>query len=462
MEEFIRNITEQIRCVRAREAVARELSDHILDQAAAYEEQGEEHETAVSRAVHEMGDPVEIGVELDRIHRPQTDVKLIVMVLLFSIGGMLLQYILGGYAPMDGQNGASVYLTQFGRQSLILLVSFGVMAGMYFLDYSFIGRYAWAVYWGMTFVFFILKIVGREVNGRHPAMLMLVYLYIPVYAGILYRLRGKGFGAVIKGIGMQFLTAAFANFFSNILHAACAVYMIQMVLLLLAVCRGWFQVNKRDAVIAVVTVSVIAPLAVGLLVMVREPAHGSFRMERIRAFLQAMVDPQAELNQSGYIYGWIREALSQSKLVGACEEILFADEIVWMVPRTDPFILLETVLLFGILAGLLVVAAFAALIVHAFRIVRRQKNQLGFMVSAACFLVFLDNCVEGILINSGFYPVTSLQFPFLSSGVGATITYAVMIGLLLSIYRNEKIVTDYTVAGRPVWRLRVRLEKKEY
>ena len=31
MEEFIRNITEQIRCVRAREAVAKELSDHILD-----------------------------------------------------------------------------------------------------------------------------------------------------------------------------------------------------------------------------------------------------------------------------------------------------------------------------------------------------------------------------------------------------------------------------------------------
>ena len=30
MEEFIRNITEQIRCVRAREAVAKELSDHII------------------------------------------------------------------------------------------------------------------------------------------------------------------------------------------------------------------------------------------------------------------------------------------------------------------------------------------------------------------------------------------------------------------------------------------------
>ena len=30
MEEFIKTLTEQIRCVRAREGVARELSNHII------------------------------------------------------------------------------------------------------------------------------------------------------------------------------------------------------------------------------------------------------------------------------------------------------------------------------------------------------------------------------------------------------------------------------------------------
>ena len=64
MEEFIRNITEQIRCVRAREAVAKELSDHILDQAAAYEKDGEDHEAAVAQAVRGMGDHDILG---DRI-----------------------------------------------------------------------------------------------------------------------------------------------------------------------------------------------------------------------------------------------------------------------------------------------------------------------------------------------------------------------------------------------------------
>ena len=113
------------------------------------------------------GDPVEIGVELDRIHRPQMDVKMIVMVLLFSIGGMLLQYIVGGYTPMDGVNGSSVYLSQLGRQGLILLLSFGVMAGMYFLDYSFIGRYGEVIYWEMTVVFFVIRMMSR--GGKRQA-----------------------------------------------------------------------------------------------------------------------------------------------------------------------------------------------------------------------------------------------------------------------------------------------------
>lgn len=73
MEEFLKILTEQMRCVKARDGVARELADHIQDQAQAYEESGVEHDQAIEMAVHEMGDPVEIGVALDRIHRPQID-----------------------------------------------------------------------------------------------------------------------------------------------------------------------------------------------------------------------------------------------------------------------------------------------------------------------------------------------------------------------------------------------------
>ncbi|MDE7031453.1 MAG: permease prefix domain 1-containing protein, partial [Lachnospiraceae bacterium] len=58
MEEFIRVLTEQMRCVKARGSVAQELADHIADQAQAYERSGVDRDQAIARAVREMGDPV--------------------------------------------------------------------------------------------------------------------------------------------------------------------------------------------------------------------------------------------------------------------------------------------------------------------------------------------------------------------------------------------------------------------
>ena len=70
-EEYIKTVSEQMRSQMARDMVEKELSDHIDDQAESYEKEGMSEEEAFSRAVLEMGDPVETGIELDRIHRPE-------------------------------------------------------------------------------------------------------------------------------------------------------------------------------------------------------------------------------------------------------------------------------------------------------------------------------------------------------------------------------------------------------
>ena len=64
MDEYLRTVTEQVRCSRMHDSIAEELKDHILDQAEAFEEEGTDHEQALELAVREMGDPVETGVAL--------------------------------------------------------------------------------------------------------------------------------------------------------------------------------------------------------------------------------------------------------------------------------------------------------------------------------------------------------------------------------------------------------------
>ena len=129
-----------------------------------------------------------------------------------------------------------------------------------------------------------------------------------------------------------------------------------------------------------------------------------------------------------------------------------------LYPST-PFVLLQLICTYGILAGLALVIAIAAVIIRALQIVKRQKSQLGFMISVACLMVFLVNCLEGVLINTGYCPVSSMQLPFVSFGACTGVTYAVLIGLLLSVHRNEKIITDET-ACRPAWRLSIKWEKR--
>ena len=68
-EEYIKNVTDQIRIRRIRPQIAKELSDHIMDQAAEYCGEGMSEEEAAQCAVREMGEPISVGEELNKIHR---------------------------------------------------------------------------------------------------------------------------------------------------------------------------------------------------------------------------------------------------------------------------------------------------------------------------------------------------------------------------------------------------------
>ena len=69
--EYLKTITEQIRCEKAREGIAKELNGHIEDQKETFLKEGMTETEAEEATIREMGDPVAAGVELDRIHRPK-------------------------------------------------------------------------------------------------------------------------------------------------------------------------------------------------------------------------------------------------------------------------------------------------------------------------------------------------------------------------------------------------------
>lgn len=93
-DKYLEKVLEQIRCKKAKPYIAKELESHLEDQIADNIKSGMNKEQAEKEAVRDMGDPVETGVELDRIHKPQIAWKLLLLVGLLSIAGIIIHTII--------------------------------------------------------------------------------------------------------------------------------------------------------------------------------------------------------------------------------------------------------------------------------------------------------------------------------------------------------------------------------
>lgn len=130
-EKYIQILTDQIRCVKARDMVADEIKMHIEDQALSYREQGMKEDQAIEAAVRDMGDPVEVGVSMDRIHRPQISWSMIALMTVIGMVSILLHAIFGSSDPGLGWD----YVL---KQTMYTLIGFLAMVLVCMMDYSFL------------------------------------------------------------------------------------------------------------------------------------------------------------------------------------------------------------------------------------------------------------------------------------------------------------------------------------
>lgn len=67
---FVEAVGAEIRWKKARPLLTEEIRTHLLDQRDACVAQGMAEDEAQAEAVRQMGDPVALGADLDRVHRP--------------------------------------------------------------------------------------------------------------------------------------------------------------------------------------------------------------------------------------------------------------------------------------------------------------------------------------------------------------------------------------------------------
>ncbi|MCO1603092.1 permease prefix domain 1-containing protein [Desulfosporosinus nitroreducens] len=108
--EYLETVRQQIRWKKAQLPVLEEINNHIIDQKNAFISEGLSEEEAADRAIAEMGDPVVVGEQLDRAHRPRPDWPLLVMTAAILLLGLAIQVLIG---PNHRNNGAEMFQKQF-------------------------------------------------------------------------------------------------------------------------------------------------------------------------------------------------------------------------------------------------------------------------------------------------------------------------------------------------------------
>jgi cell division protein FtsW (lipid II flippase) len=429
---YLETVRRQIRWKRAHPFVLEEIHNHIIDQKEAFLKEGLDEEEAINSAINEMGDPVTVGEQLDRIHRPRPDWTLLALTASMLLLGIAIQYFLGPGI----QKGAEA----FNRQVMWAGVSVIVMAAAYFIDFTIVGKYPIFIFAALCMTTMVSYLFGGRINGRSVNTVYLLLMFPATYAGFVYGMRNKGYlGLVLCGVA--FIIPAMLSIVSPSLTMLFLLCVSCLVVLTAAVIKGWFNVTKLYAMLII-----YIPTAVVLSVPYFLIKGAGYLSKRMQIAFNLSLDPEG----AGYIGALIRKLLSHSRFVGNGQPLdgYKGYGISQVLPgaNTD-FLMTYLVYTLGWVAIVGIIAVFALFIIRTAMLCSRQKSVLGYLLSLSIILTFAVQCVVYIASNLGFLLFSPLSMPLLSYGGRAMVINMGLIGLLLSVFRTGDYVKDKAIAS---------------
>lgn len=203
-EAFLRAALRSLRPGRARDALERELRDHMDDAAEAYRAQGLPPEEAEARAVASMGDPRALARQIRQAHRPAAPVGALVLLAAMGAASAVLQTASQGPGAL-------------ASRLLALALGGALGAAALCLDARRAARWAAPLLGGLV------AALTPRISGGYPPVDALAALLAPGLGLLAGRLRLRRGGAVLLGAaaaGAMALCAALGSRAGALLSAA--------------------------------------------------------------------------------------------------------------------------------------------------------------------------------------------------------------------------------------------------
>lgn len=432
LQEWLELLGSQLQWKPGREMAVRELKAHILDQQEDFESQGMTAEDALTASLREMGDPVEIGAELDQLHRPKSCLLPLLVILALTILGISIQSAL----PVI----SAIPLPTFIK---FCLLGAGLMLVLWRVNYTFLfrlGAPSLIVCAIVTIAYLLTSPTSTGMNFRAGQVLLLLPLLV-VYA--LVRLQKQGGWKLALVCFAAMIAAGFYMLFLPSRMTAVFLFgLTSLVLTLMACAAGWFGPWKQAtaAVLGICTAAALPCLALMI--------SSGYLTRRLTTFITAEGD-------RGFYFRVLRG-------IGELESRT------WYIQRqTD----LSLAYLSDLVGNSVFMVSFAAIVILAlllWRRISRLHSVTGRLTATACALPLVGEALIFWLYNLGWFPASPMTMPFLSRALMLQVANYVLAGVLLSVFRHDSVVRDRSYSTKAFdimrrlfgWQLEVKLTRK--
>lgn len=424
---YLKNVAEQIRVKRIRQPLMLELEDHLELQKAAYLDDGLTESEAEQLAIADMGDPLLVGGELDRVHRPKTQWNGIILSLFFIALGILLQVLLGNQGIINGKYMA-FSLTAAGMLLLVSTVDYTFWMKLTFPVLGF-----WLLLWTKRFTdivlgHFMLKMLSRmpdlyySAAGLNGLLSTLIPECICVAAPLLTafmvcRLRGRRWGAFAACVSVPLLTAALSRAYRQTAYNSNAMMLTALcgfAVLFIAVRFGFFQIRRKTGYLVLTLMCVLPALMF------------------ISGFISRLQFEQSEYKAA------LSRLLCASHLLGSGTPVENLSEWIPEYPGAAEIFLALLIHRFGWIPFILFTIVIVGLLLRLLICFLHMKNRMGALLGLSSVLTLAVQCTVYYLYSFTNY-THLLCLPLISYGNAMLIIDAILAGVILSALRGQDL-----------------------
>ncbi len=409
VSDYINTVKQGIKWKRARDIATRELSDHINDLYDSFLADGIEEDKALEMSIREMGSADIVAAELNSVHKPRTNWYLIITVFGLLVIGISMRMCV-----------STAVVTK--RDVLATLIGIVVSIVLYYSDYTILIRKPRVMYWllsGATVICLVyeLRNGGGAVSYHYSFYLLL--LFPIVITGIAIRIKAKEHSLGLFFFSLYFLLPICGAFLIGSLPALIYSTTTYIIFTGYMIKHKWISLSL-SAIIAVICIAMISTMGMAYIYLILNIG-------------QSMSSPDTFTQKQ------IIQILLNTPLMGSS-----AKQSAFLQDYQSDYPLVFLASNFGNVTVIITVLVYMGLLYLMAKSALRQNTPIGSMIAWAVIIIIGVQFAFSILCNLGIVSGgLMLSFPFLTGGGSFTVVNFVLLGILLSVCRNEDIAKDW-------------------